>query len=144
MRERKRRRTKKPAMGENNVPDAELETLACLWRLEEATARQIRDTMHSYRPLSPSSVTTLLGRLMARGLASRRKGPVGKAFLYRASRPARLGHTKVLRDLLHRVFAGDTMAMVVPLLKAKPLSTREIEELKQLLDELIQEEGERK
>ena len=74
------------------LPDAELEVLACLWQKGEATARDVREAMASYRPLTHSAVSTLLARLQEKGLVGRRKGPVGKAFLFRATdRPSARG-----------------------------------------------------
>ena len=69
---------------EPGLPDAELEVLACLWQKGEATARDVREAMAAYRPLTHSAVSTLLARLQEKDLVARRKGPVGKAFLFRA------------------------------------------------------------
>src|SRR5437879_3577813 len=68
------------------VPPAELDVLGVLWSQGKATARNIRETMDKYRPMSHGAVVALLTRLEAKGLVSKTKGPVGKAFIYESTR----------------------------------------------------------
>jgi predicted transcriptional regulator len=116
-------------------PEAELEVLACLRERGELDARSIRDALWTIRPLSHSSVATLLRRLEGKGLVARRPSPVGKAFLYRASDRSAAAMRGVLRRLVRRVFGGDRLS-VVSTLYAEPASDREIEELRRLVDSL--------
>ena len=118
------------------LPDAELEVLACLWRKEEATAREVREGMKRYRPLTHSAVSTLLTRLQEKGLVTRRKGPVGKAFLYRASERPKRTRRRLVGDLLERVFGGDALAVVSSLFETRAPTPQELEGLQELLDQL--------
>ncbi|MBI1853366.1 MAG: BlaI/MecI/CopY family transcriptional regulator [Planctomycetes bacterium] len=122
--------------GAMRLPTAELEVLACLTRHGHATARQMREAMESFRPMAHGSIVTLLGRLEAKGLVTKEKGPVGKAFVY--SPTTRRGHTfrGVVRDVVQRVFGGDGVALVASLFETKPPTPAEIEKLQALLDEL--------
>src|ERR1700690_2344448 len=102
-------------MTENRLPDAELEVMACLWRLREASARQLREAMAHFRPMAHASIVTLLNRLEAKGLVRRAKGPVGKAFLYTPTgRPGKT-YRRVIGDVLQRVFGGNGAALVASL-----------------------------
>lgn len=123
-------------MSAKNVPTAELEVLACLRQMEQATAREIREHMHSYRPMAHGSVVNLLKRLEAKKLVSKKKGPVGKAFVYRPTAATVSIYGNVLDRLLNRVFGGDSLALVASLFETKPPDRRELEKLEQLLDEL--------
>jgi len=116
-------------------PEAELEVLACLRERGELDARSIRSALRAIRPLSHSSVATLLRRLEAKGLVARRPSPVGKAFLYRASDRSAAAMRGILRRLVRRVFGGDRLS-VVSTLYAEPTSEKEIEELRRLVEEL--------
>ena len=118
------------------LPDAELEVLACLWQLGQATARQIRERMHDYRPMAHGSVMSLLKRLATKGWVTREKGPVGKAFVYRAARCPGPTHRRILGNLVRRVFGGNGVAMVSTLFDTKPPTENELAQLQQLLDEL--------
>src|SRR3954447_11249226 len=123
-------------MAEERLPDAELEVMACLWRLREATARQVREAMTGYRPMAHTSMVTLLGRLEGKGLVKRSKGPVGKAFLYTPlSRPGKT-YRRVIGDVLQRIFGGNGPALVASLFETQPPTPDELEQLQRLLDQL--------
>ena len=126
-----------------DLPDAELEVLACLHRQGKATAREIREGMHGYRPMAHASVLTLLTRLEAKGLVSREKGPVGKAFIYIPTQRSMATPRNVLRRLLQRVFHGDGVALVTSLFQTKPPSHRELDQLEQLLTDLRAQRAEK-
>ena len=125
-----------PGRGAKPLPDAELEVLACLWRRGEATARQIREAMEGYRPMAHGSVVTLLKRLQAKRWVTRYKGPVGKAFVYKPTRPPGPTYRKILGQMLRRIFAGNGVAMVSNLLESKPPTPKELDRLEKLLAEL--------
>jgi len=102
---------KKKGMDSDHIPNAELDVLACLWQEGPVTARRIREMMLKYRPMAHGSVVTLLTRLEAKGLVSKEKGPVGKAFLFSAAKKAEVTQRQLVADMLGRVFAGDAGAM---------------------------------
>jgi BlaI family transcriptional regulator, penicillinase repressor len=121
---------------DDGLPDAELEVLACLWQKGEATARDVREAMAGFRPLTHSAVSTLLARLQEKGLVSRRKGPVGKAFLFRAAGRPQRTRGRLVGDLLERVFGGDALAVVSSLFETRPPNAEELDRLQRLLEEL--------
>ncbi len=135
MKKRPHRASGKPAGGPR-PPDAELDVLACLWRLKSATAAEIRDQLSDHRPMAHGSVLTLLKRLAQRGLVTREKGPRGKAFLFRPARRPETTHRRILKDLADRVFGGNRVAMIASLLETGSPTREELDELKELLDRL--------
>ena len=126
---------------EERLPDAELEVLACLWRNGETTAREVREAMHRYRPMTHGSVATLLSRLQAKGLVARRKGAVGKAYVYKATRRPGPAYRRVVRDMLERIFGGSTVAVVNSLFETQPPTADELDVLQELLNELREQNG---
>ena len=110
--------------------------LASLDRLGGATARQLRETMGSYRPMAHGSVMTLLKRLESRGLVGHRKASSGKAFLFHATEEARSTYADVLERLRERIFDGDPVALMATLFDAAPPDADQIAELQALLDRL--------
>ena len=125
-------------MSEDRLPDAELEVMACLWQLREATARQLREAMLDYRPMAHTSMVTLLGRLEAKGMVKRTKGHIGKAFVYAPLRRPGKTYRRVIGDVLQRIFGGNQPALVASLFETQPPTSAEIVELQQLLDRLRQ------
>ena len=99
-------------------------------------ARTIRTVLRKSRPLSHSSVVTLLRRLEAKRLVARRPAPAGKAFLYRASETSAGAIDGVLRRLVSRVFGGDRLSVVSTLFRSAPATEEEIEALRRLVDDL--------
>jgi BlaI family penicillinase repressor len=119
-----------------NLPDAELEVMACLWQQGEATARNVREAMLRYRPMTHGAMVTLLKRLEAKGLVTKRKGNVGKAFMFRAIHTPEPVYRKLMRDLHERVFGGSGVAMFASLFETRPPSAEEVDALQKLLDDL--------
>lgn len=119
-----------------DLPEAELEVLACLWQKKEATARQVREAMAPYRPMTHGAMATLLTRLLAKGLVARRKSDVGKAFLYAPTRVPEATYRRVMRDLRDRIFGGSGITMVASLFETRPPTAHELDQLQALLDNL--------
>ena len=123
------------------LPDAELEVLACLWQNGEATVRQVREAMNSYRPMTHGSMVTLLIRLEAKGWVSHHKGPVGKAFIYVPTRRPGATHRQIMRNLVRRIFGGNGVQVVATLLDSASPTPKELDRLQELIDELRSKAG---
>ncbi len=61
-------------------PPLELLCLNALWSLEEASVKDVRESVSPSRPLAYTTVMTVLDRLTRRGIVTRRK--TGRAFVY--------------------------------------------------------------
>jgi predicted transcriptional regulator len=123
----------------DKIPDAERDVLACLGRLGEGTVREIRDALIPLRKMEPASVMTLLKRLEARTLVSRRKADKGKAFVFRPAAGSQRACRNLMKDLYQSVFDGDTMAFMTSFFETRKPTEDEIEQLQQLLDDLRSE-----
>lgn len=118
------------------IPDAERDVLVCLNQLGEATVKEISQALEPVRKMEPSSVMTLLKRLEARKLVTKRKGDKGKAFLFRATRESVRAYRHLLNDLFQGVFGGDTLAFMSSFFETRKPSEEEITQLQELLDDL--------
>ena len=108
---------------------AELEIMTALWELGEGTVRDVLPLLRGDRAYT--TVSTLVRILEQKGFVRSRKS--GRRHLYRAA-TARHAYQRVsLRDLLHRVFGGDSAALVRRLVSdVKP---EEVATLRSLLKE---------
>lgn len=131
---RKKTKTSAAKMDATAVPSAELDVLACVWEEAPVTAKRIKEKMHSYRPMAHGSVVTLLTRLETKGLVSKVKGPVGKAFLFSSTRKPEVMQKQIVKNTVSRVFAGDTGAMAAALLEAHPPIASEVAMIQKSLD----------
>lgn len=118
------------------LPEAELDVLNCLRRAGEATASEVGRALEDERPMAHGSVVTLLTRLESKGLVTRRKGPVGKAFLFRPTPGADRALRRALDRWAGRVLERDRVSLVASLLGGPPPSAAEIERLRRLLSGL--------
>jgi BlaI family penicillinase repressor len=126
-------------MPAENLPDAELEVVSCLWKHGDLTARQLREHLHKSRPLSHSAVSTLLQRLQDKKMVTRRKAPTGKAFIYRAVGKSQKAGRRLADGILHRVFGDDPLAIVSSLFETRKPTADELNQLQQLLNRLRQD-----
>ncbi len=133
-----RRKSRSPEArdSEQILPEAEMEVLAAVHARGEADAREIREALASYRSMLHASVLTLLGRLEAKGLVTRRKAPVGKAFLYAAAKSPRPMYQSLLRRIVRRLFTNDPSRLVATLFDATTPSPEELRRIRQLVDEM--------
>ena len=88
------------------------------------------------RRMTHASVSTLLARLTHKGLVTREKGSVGKAFVFRATVERNPIQRQLVGDLLDRVFGGSGIALISTLLESRRPSARELDELSTLVQEL--------
>ncbi len=125
----KGRKRTNSASKSQRLPNAELDVIACLWRDGEATARNIRETMWKYRPMAHGSVVTLLTRLEDKGMVTKRKGDFGKAFIFKPSRPPEQTYRFLTKDMVNRVFAGNSVQMVTSLLEGASVTKKDCEQI---------------
>lgn len=118
------------------LPDAERDVLACLNQLGEATVKEVQESIRHLRAMEAASVLTLLNRLEAKKLVSKRKADKGKAFIFRPTKASVRACQRLMEDLFLRVFGGDTNSFMASFFDTKKPSIEEIEQLQQLLDDL--------
>ena len=123
-------------MPDASLPDAELDVMVCLWQYGSQTARQLRERLSTTRRMTHASISTLLMRLLDKGLVGREKGTVGKAFVFRPLVPSNAIRRHLVGDLLDRVFGGSGVALVSTLLESRRPTPRELEELSALVEQL--------
>lgn len=119
-----------------NIPDAERDVLASLVHLKQATVKELQQALAETRPMQTSSVLTLLNRLEARKLVTRRKADHGKALLFRPTKASGRAWSRMLQTLFEQAFGGNTLAFMTSFFETRKPTAAEIEQLQALLDEL--------
>ncbi len=127
-------------MPPSKLPPAELDVLMCLVEHGKLSAVAIREKLETRRPMSHSSVSTLLERLLQKGLVRRAKGDQGKAFIYSAGIAAKRTPTRLVSEFLDRLFGGRNVDLVATLLESRPPTPQELVQLQELLDRLRAEQ----
>lgn len=104
----------------------ETQVMEAVWRLGDATAEQVRETLPE--ALHDSSVRTLLRILETKGYL--RHKVRGKAYVYSARVGRAKAQGKALRDVLARFFGGSAEDLVLRLLEEDHLTQKQLGELR--------------
>jgi predicted transcriptional regulator len=116
--------------------DRELEILQVLWRRGPATARDIVEELNKGRreKLAYNSVLTILNIMHHKGYALRDTS--GRSHVYEAAYSQDEIERQLIERLIDDVFSGSAMRLVSRALSTRPASAEEIEEVRELLEQL--------
>lgn len=126
--------------GSEHPTELELEILKVLWEQSPLPVREVRILLEKQanRPLSHSTVITMLNIMHRKGFVRRKKE--GKAFLFapKVKKKSVLG--KMMGDLLVRVFDDSPSSMMLNLLETAELDAEELAELRKLINRKAKEQ----
>jgi BlaI family penicillinase repressor len=104
----------------------EAQIMDVLWRVDEATAEQVRAGLVD--PLHDSTVRTLLRVLVTKGYVAQESK--GKAFVYRASIARAGAQRHALGSVLARFFGGSAEDLVLRLIEDERLTPEQLDEIR--------------
>jgi predicted transcriptional regulator len=113
------------------LTDAEAQVMAVLWRLGSASVGDVAAAMNETRPLTYSTVQTMLRILETKGYLTHDK--VARAFVYRPVVDAQQARRRALRHLARRLFDGSPSLLVLNVLEDEDIDPAEREQLKKLI-----------
>lgn len=111
----------------------ELAIMKIVWRLQEASVREVYETLRTRRSVAYTTVLTMMSTLEAKGYLKKRAD--GRAFRYRPARPHAQVITSLVREFVDRVFDGASRPLFAHLVRERRLTKKDREELKRLIDE---------
>ena len=112
---------------------AELEILAVLWELGEATVKEVHTNLSSNKPTAYTTVLKFLQIMMEKGLVDR--DDANKAHVYRAALSQEQTQKTLVSDLLEKAFRGSALRLVQHVLEAKPASAADLKEIRRMISE---------
>jgi predicted transcriptional regulator len=112
--------------------EGELELLQALWEKGPSTVRELHEEISRRRPLGYTSVLKLLQIMTEKGLVEREES--NRAHIYRAAATQGETQTLLLRDISQRLFSGSATQLAMHALGMEPVSDRELEELRNLIE----------
>ncbi|MDA1260034.1 MAG: BlaI/MecI/CopY family transcriptional regulator [Planctomycetota bacterium] len=113
----------------HRLGDLQLAILRVLWKQGEATAAEVQADLAGDRDLALSTISTMLKRLGEQGIVSHRAE--GRQFIYRAKVGEQQVRATMVRDLVSRLFRGDSAALVSHLVEAGEVEPSELEDLRE-------------
>jgi BlaI family transcriptional regulator, penicillinase repressor len=127
-----------------DVTDAELGVMQRLWEQGPATIRQLAEYLHggACTTAQYATVQKLLDRLETKGCVRRDRGGAAHTFAAAVNRDQLIGRR--LQDVAEKLCGGSLTPLLTHLVRSRPLSAAEREQLRTLIDEVDTEptEGE--
>jgi predicted transcriptional regulator len=112
--------------------DGELEILRALWDREAATLGDVCESLRRERDVATTTVATMLGVMLEKGLVRRKKAARGYQWSAGVSRAA--AAKGMVGKLVDSVFDGSAGRLVSHLVEGGKLSASELAELRTLID----------
>jgi predicted transcriptional regulator len=91
----------------------ELDCMNALWPLQEATVRQVQESLAARRPRAYTTIMTILDRLAQKGVVSRHK--VGRAYVYVANLRTGDAQQHAVEQVIEGFFGGSRAALAAHL-----------------------------
>jgi predicted transcriptional regulator len=127
--------TERPALSKG-----EMEVARQLWELKSATVREVHEAFPPEREIDFTTVQTYLRRLEQKGYAKARLE--GRTKVYSPRVKPRTVIRETLDDLIDRLFGGETLPLMRHLIEEGKITSEELAELRNMIDQMEQE-GER-
>jgi predicted transcriptional regulator len=130
------KRSRNRSMARKATPtltDAEARLMAVLWEREAATVADVLAAVRTKRPLTYSTVQTMMRILEEKGYAKHEK--VGRAFIYRAVIDAKQARRRALKHLVSRLFDNSPSLLVLNVLEDEQIDPAELKQLKKLIED---------
>src|SRR5436309_11178028 len=109
------------------LTDLENEVMQAVWDGGTCTVEAVHRIVSRKRPLKEATIRTLLRRLEQKGYL--RHHVEGRAFVYRATEPARSLAARAVRQIVDRFCHGSVEELVSGMVDAKVLNNRELDRL---------------
>lgn len=120
-------------MNEIQFTNRELDLMAVLWDLEEATVAEVRDRLGD--DLAYTTVLTILRTLEEKGYVGHTQD--GKAYRYHPLVARERAGASAVKRLVRKMFRGSPEPLLTHLVSDRDLSTEDLERLRRLLDERL-------
>ncbi len=111
----------------------ELAIMKVIWDLEQATVRDVYETLREQRQIAYTTVMTMMKILETKGYLKRTQ--VDRAFVYRPSRPRQQVVGAMVRDFVERVFDGAAGGLLLHLAKDGRLTKEDRKRIRRVIDE---------
>ena len=111
----------------------QLDIMKVVWRLGEATVRDVYEDLRQQRPIAYTTVMTTMKTMTTRGHLKKRTE--GRAFVYTATAPETRMLKQIVGDFIDRVFNGSTEPLLAHLVKERRLSEKDLEKIRKMIRE---------
>ena len=118
--------------------DKELEILQVLWHLKKGTVRQVNDLLSKDKEVGYTTTLKIMQIMTEKGLLERSRE--GKTHVYFVAIKKEKTQKQLLNNLLDAAFQGSSLNLVMQALGNKKSSPEELQQLKDFIKKLENEE----
>lgn len=115
----------------------ELPIMKVVWRLDEATVRDVYEALREKRTIAYTTVMTMMKILEEKGYLT--KTLVDRAHVYKPVKPRQQVVGAMVKDFIDRVFDGASDALLVHLARDNRLSEKQRKAVKQMVSDMEEE-----
>ena len=114
------------------LPEVELAFMTELWRLEEASVRDVLGNLAPSRDLAYTSAATIMRILEDKGFVRSKKR--GRTLVYKPKVAKEVYQSRSLKNMSEKLFDNAPAALVAHLVEEGELSDEALDEIRALLD----------
>lgn len=118
----------------SQLTDVELQILGVLWREGPSPVRVIHAELEAEKGTNYSTTVKMLSVMLQKGLVTRTENE--RPHVYRPKVSRKAAGKRMLKDLVEKIYEGSAMSLVMQALTSEKPSPEEIEEVRQLLNEM--------
>lgn len=119
-----------PRKTAKTLTEAEQRVMEVLWRLEQASVRDVADELSREKPVAYNTVLTILGILHRKKYVKFRRD--GRAHVYRPAVSQTSAQREAFDNLITRFFGGSKNAFAQYLIDEEKLDANELRRLKKI------------
>ena len=116
--------------------ESELEILALLWELKEASVRQIHERLAETKDTGYTTTLKIMQIMHAKGMVNRDEQ--NRSHIYRPATNQKETQNSLLKNLVNTAFGGSAQNLVMQALGQENPSKEELDEIRAFLDQLEQ------
>jgi BlaI family transcriptional regulator, penicillinase repressor len=116
---------------ENTITAQQLEIMKVVWRLGDATVRDVYEALRAQRSIAYTTVMTTMKTMEARGHLKKRAE--GRAYVYQAVEPKNRALRKIVGDFIDRVFNGSAEPLLAHLVRERQLSQKDLDKVARMI-----------
>jgi BlaI family transcriptional regulator, penicillinase repressor len=114
-----------------NLTAQQIEIMKVVWRLGDATVRDVYEDLRTRRSIAYTTVMTTMKTMEARGHL--KKLVDGRAFVYQAVEQQSSALRRIVGDFLDKVFNGATEPLLAHLVQERRLSQKDLEKVAKMI-----------
>lgn len=128
-----------PRHSSKQPTEVELEILRILWDAEKASSREIHQQLAKLRDTNFSTTVKMLAVMVEKGMV--RRDESSRPIQFRAAKSKEKTQSGILKNLIRKAYGGSASSLVMQALSSQKSSKQELQQIRELLDQLDKKGG---